>query len=83
MCLARLYVILLLIQKIHSVHGSISEAIARGAKDWLEDVRGLRGFFDVCGQLTTKTHSHLNVSLFSLSNKKNTGLSHLYVLLIG
>jgi hypothetical protein len=40
-------VILLLIQKMHSVHGSISEAIARAAKDWLEIARGLRGFFDV------------------------------------
>ena len=40
-------VILLLIQKMHSVHGSISEAIARAAKDWLEIARGLRGFLDV------------------------------------
>jgi hypothetical protein len=42
------------IQKTHSVHGSISEAIARAAKDWLEDVRGLCGFFDV-RILTTRT----------------------------
>jgi hypothetical protein len=39
------------IQKIHSMHGSLSEAIARGAKDWLEAVHGLCGFFDVRADL--------------------------------
>ena len=50
---------------MHSVHGSISEGLARATKDWLEDVRGLHGFFDVRAQ----------------TNNENTGLTHLYVLL--
>jgi hypothetical protein len=40
-------ILLIAIQKIHSIHGSISEGLARAAKDWLEIARGLRGFFDV------------------------------------
>jgi hypothetical protein len=34
-------------KKSHSVHGSSSEILARGSKDLLEAVHGLRGFFDV------------------------------------
>jgi hypothetical protein len=47
------------VQKMHSVHGSISEAIARAAKDWLELARGLCGFFDVSADLTTRTPASL------------------------
>ena len=70
--LARFVIILLIcsIQKIHSIHGSISEAIARAAKDWLEDVRGLCGFFDV------RSESYL-------SNNEYWLLSHVYVFIIG
>ena len=33
-------------KKTHSVHGPSSEVLARGSKDLLEAVHGLRGFFD-------------------------------------
>jgi hypothetical protein len=55
------------IQKIHSVHGSNTEAIARAGKDWLEAVHGLLGFFDVRADLISE----------------NTGFFHLHVLLLG
>ena len=34
------------IEKVHSVHSTAQEALARAAKDWFED-RGIISFFDV------------------------------------